>query len=215
MEGFVLKIVFICLVKYFLLIMSEPQLKNNQREKQLFLDFQDGNKANFDFFFDKYYQGLCVYAFRILKSKSEAEDIVEDFFVRILENRTNIRIESSVKSYFIRSVHNRCLDYIAHQKVIASHEVYRLKMMNEEDFQEYPLIDTELKLQIEKAIQNLPDGIRETFILNRFEGLKYQQIADQENISVKTVEYRISKALNILRKELGDYLVLLIFVDKF
>ena len=195
--------------------MSEPQLKNNQREKQLFLDFQDGNKANFDFFFDKYYQGLCVYAFRILKSKSEAEDIVEDFFVRILENRTNIRIESSVKSYFIRSVHNRCLDYIAHQKVIASHEVYRLKMMNEEDFQEYPLIDTELKLQIEKAIQNLPDGIRETFILNRFEGLKYQQIADQENISVKTVEYRISKALNILRKELGDYLVLLIFVDKF
>ena len=195
--------------------MSEPQLKNNQREKQLFLDFQDGNKANFDFFFDKYYQGLCVYAFRILKSKSEAEDIVEDFFVRILENRTNIRIESSVKSYFIRSVHNRCLDYIAHQKVIASHEVYRLKMMNEEDFQEYPLIDTELKQQIEKTIQNLPDGIRETFILNRFEGLKYQQIADQENISVKTVEYRISKALNILRKELGDYLVLLIFVDKF
>jgi len=214
MEGFVLKIVFICLVKYFLLIMSEPQLKNNQREKQLFLDFQDGNKANFDFFFDKYYQGLCVYAFRILKSKSEAEDIVEDFFVRILENRTNIRIESSVKSYFIRSVHNRCLDYIAHQKVIASHEVYRLKMMNEEDFLEYPLIDTELKLQIEKAIQNLPDGIRETFILNRFEGLKYQQIADQENISVKTVEYRISKALNILRKELGDYLVLLIFAGK-
>ena len=184
------------------------------KEKQLFLDFQGGKQTFFDYFFDKYYQGLCVYAYRMLKSKSEAEDIVEDFFVRILENRKNIRIESSVKSYFMRSVHNRCLDYLAHQKVIASHEIYHLKMMNEEDFQEYPLIDTELKLQIEKAIQNLPDGIRETFILNRFEGLKYQQIADHENISVKTVEYRISKALSILRKELGDYLPLLVFMSK-
>jgi RNA polymerase sigma-70 factor (ECF subfamily) len=195
--------------------MSEISMITIQKEKQLFLDFQGGRQAFFDYFFDKYYRGLCVYAYRMLKSKSEAEDIVEDFFVRILENRKNIRIESSVKSYFIRSVHNRCLDYLAHQKVIASHEIYHLKMMNEEDFQEYPLIDTELKLQIEKAIQNLPDGIRETFILNRFEGLKYQQIADQENISVKTVEYRISKALNILRKELGDYLVLLIIACKF
>ena len=191
--------------------MSSSGLNTVFQEKQLFLDFQEGRQVVFDYFFDKYYQGLCVYAYRMLKSKSEAEDIVEDFFVRILENRKNIRIESSVKSYFMRSVHNRCLDYLAHQKVIASHEIYHLKMMNEEDFQEYPLIDTELKLQIEKAIQNLPDGIRETFILNRFEGLKYQQIADQENISVKTVEYRISKALNILRKELGDYLVVLIF----
>lgn len=194
--------------------MSSSDLNIVIKEKQLFLDFQEGKPTFFDYFFDKYYQGLCVYAYRILKSNAEAEDIVEDFFVRMLENRKNIRIESSVKSYFMRSVHNRCLDYLAHQKVIASHETYQLKIMNEEDFLEYPLINTELKIQIEKAIQNLPDGIRETFILNRFEGLKYQQIADQENISVKTVEYRISKALNILRKELGDFLVLLIFAGK-
>jgi RNA polymerase sigma-70 factor, ECF subfamily len=184
------------------------------KEKQFFLDFQGGRQDVFDYFFDKYYQGLCVYAYRMLKSKSEAEDIVEDFFVRILENRKNIRIESSVKSYFMRSVHNRCLDYLAHQKVIASHEIYRLKMMNEEDFQEYPLIDTELKLQIDRAIKDLPNGIRETFMLNRLDGLKYQEIAIQQNISVKTVEYRISKALSILRKELGDYLPLLVFVSK-
>lgn len=195
-------------------LMSSSGSNTVLQEKQLFLDFQGGRQAFFDYFFDKYYQGLCVYAFRIVKSKSEAEDIVGDFFVRILENRKNIRIESSVKSYFIRSVHNRCLDYLAHQKVVASHEFYQLKMMKEEDFHEYPLIDTELKQQIEKAIQNLPDGIRETFILNRFEGLKYQQIADHENISVKTVEYRISKALNLLRKELGDYLPFLIFMSK-
>jgi RNA polymerase sigma-70 factor (ECF subfamily) len=88
-------------------------------------------------------------------------------------------------------------------------------MLSEEDVQEYPLLDSELTKQIDRAIQNLPDGIRETFMLNRFEGLSYQQIAKQENVSVKTIEYRISKALTILRKDLGDYLLFLLFVSRF
>jgi RNA polymerase sigma-70 factor (ECF subfamily) len=95
-----------------------------------------------------------------------------------------------------------------------NHEQFRLKMMSEEDLHEYPLLDSELTHQIELAIQKLPDGIRETFVLNRFEGFTYQQIATQENISVKTVEYRISKALAILRKDLGDYLLFLLVVSK-
>jgi len=195
--------------------MSSSGLNITIKEKQLFLDFQEGNHTIFDYFFDKYYQGLCVYAYRILKSNSEAEDLVQDFFVRILENRATISIETSVKSYFIRSVHNRCLDNLAHQKVKINHALFRLKMMSEDDLQEYPLLDSELTNQIERAIQSLPDVIRETFMLNRFEGLSYQQIANQENISVKTVEYRISKALTILRKDLGDYLLLLLFVSRF
>lgn len=195
--------------------MTSSGLNNTVKEKKLFLEFQGGNLAVFDYFFDKYYQGLCVYAYRMLKSNSEAEDLVQDFFVRILENRKNIFIDSSVKSYFIRSIHNRCLDILAHQKVKINHEQFRLKMMSEEDLQEYPLLDSELTVQIERAIQSLPDVIRETFMLNRFEGLSYQQIANQENISVKTVEYRISKALAILRKDLGDYLLFLLFVSRF
>lgn len=185
-----------------------------KKEKQLFYEFQQGNSVLFDYFFDKYYQGLCVYAFRLLKSEAEAEDLVQDFFVRILENQKHIFIDSSVKSYFLRSVHNRCLDMLDHRKVKINHEQFRLKMMNEEDMHEYPLLDSELTLLIEQAIQHLPDGIRETFMINRFEGLSYQQIAKQENISVKTVEYRISKALNILRKDLGDYLLLLLFMSR-
>jgi len=195
--------------------MSFSSLNNTNNEKQLFLDFQGGNHTIFDYFFDKYYQGLCVYAYRMLKSNTEAEDLVQDFFVRILEHRTIISIETSVKSYFIRSVHNRCLDNLAHQKVKINHEQFRLKMMSEEDLQEYPLLDSELAKQIDNAIQNLPDTIRETFMLNRFENLSYQQIAKQENVSVKTIEYRISKALTILRKDLGDYLLLLLFVSRF
>ncbi len=185
------------------------------KEKQLFVDFQEGNQGAFGYFFEKYYQGLCVYAYRVINLTPEAEDIVQDFFVRLLENRKNVRILTSVKSYFIRSVHNRCLDFMAHQKVISTHENHFLKMMTEDDFQEYPLLDSELAIQIELAIGNLPDGIRETFLLSRYEFLSYQEIALKENISVKTVEYRISKALAILRKSLGDYLTIILFLGKF
>ena len=192
--------------------MSDQNLSIVLREKQFFLDFQEGKIAKFDYFFEKYYAGLCVYAFHMLKSKSNAEDLVQEFFVRLLENRKKIEITSSVKSYFLRSVHNRCLDFIAHQEVVATFESYHLKTVTEEYFQDYTLIDSELKHRIDQAIQNLPDGIRETFIQNRFDGLSYKELAANENISVKTVEYRISKALGILRKELGDYLLLVIFV---
>ncbi|MFY9150371.1 MAG: RNA polymerase sigma-70 factor [Prolixibacteraceae bacterium] len=195
--------------------MSSAAQNTIPEEKKFFLDFQGGSQVCFDYFFEKYYQGLCVYAFKILKSNSEAEDLVQDFFVRLLEKRKTIQITDSVKSYFLRSVHNRCLDYLAHQKVVASHESYRLRMMSEEDFQEYPLLDVELKQKIETAIRNLPDSIRETFMLNRFDGLSYHEIASRENVSVKTVEYRISKALGILRLELGDYLLLAFFISRF
>jgi len=212
---FILKNALICHIITTQTLMKFPESNIALKEKQLFLDFQGGNHTVFDYFFDKYYQGLCVYAYRMLKSNTEAEDLVQDFFVRILESRKNISIETSIKSYFIRSVHNRCLDNLAHQKVKINHEQFRLKMMSEENLQEYPLLDSELTQQIEQAIQNLPEVIRETFRLNRFDGLSYHQIADQENVSVKTIEYRISKALNILRKDLVDYLLLLLFISRF
>jgi len=185
-----------------------------KKEKQLFREFQQENTTVFDYFFDKYYQGLCVYAYRLLKSQTEAEDLVQDFFVRILENRGNIFVNSSVKSYFLRSVHNRCLDILDHRRVVVLHERRRLKMLSEDELNQYPLLDTELMRHLDEAIRNLPDTIRETFVLSRFDGLSYQQIAAKNNVSVKTIEYRISKALAILRKELGDYLLLLFVFGK-
>ena len=190
---------------------SKPDI--DLKENLLFADFQRGHLALFDYFFDKYYQGLCVYASRLLKSTTDAEDLVEEFFVRILENRKNIHIECSIKSYFLRSVHNRCLDYLAHQKVRTFHDQYRLKRMQFEDCEDYPLLDSELEQKLNDAIQQLPDGIRQTFLMNRFEGLKYQQIAEIEQVSVKTIEYRISKALSILRLKLADYLQLFVMIS--
>lgn len=180
------------------------------KELDLFEKLKEGQKKAFDYFFERYYQGLCVYSIKIIGSESAAKDIVQDFFVRLWEKRKDIEIGTQVKSYFIRSVHNRCMDYISHQNVKASHIDYQLHSASDDDLMVYPLLDYELKQIIDSAIESLPVKIRETFILNRFEALSYQQIADQENISVKTVEYRIGKALTHLRKSLSDYQYLLI-----
>ncbi len=131
-------------------------------------------------------------------SKSSSEDIVQDFFIKLWEDRKNLNVESSVKSYFLCSIHNRCLDFLAHQNIKEVHRTYRLNHLSQEDIHEYPLLDFELEQRLQKAIEALPDGIRETFTMNRFEGLSYQKIADKENVSVKAIEYRISKALSLL-----------------
>lgn len=181
----------------------------------LFNDFRSGNNRNFDYFFDKYYQGLCVYANRMVDSRSASEDIVQDFFIKLWENRPRLEIKTDIKSYFLRSIHNRCLDYLARQRVRQDHKTNQLKSISEEELWEYPLLDFELEQRLQKAINELPDGIRETFIMNRFEGLSYQEIAEKENVSVKAIEYRISKALSILRLDLQEYLVLVILFSKF
>ncbi|MGQ8337460.1 RNA polymerase sigma-70 factor [Sunxiuqinia sp. A32] len=179
-------------------------------ELDLFQKMKEGQSSAFDYFFERYYQGLCVYALKIVNSENISKDIVQDFFVTLWVNRKTLHVISNVKAYFVRSIHNRCLDHLAHIDIKAAHVKYQLAYSKPEEFNDYPLLDRELREQIEKEINKLPQGIRETFIKNRFDGLSYKQIADEENISVKTVEYRISKALTILRKALNDYLYLLL-----
>jgi RNA polymerase sigma-70 factor (ECF subfamily) len=181
------------------------------KELNLFKQFKAGQTEVFDYFFERYYQGLCVYAVKLVGSESASKDIVQDFFLRFWENRKNIEIHNSIKSYFIQSVHNRCLDYLSFHNVRSVYLQNQLSLLSNDDLLDYPLLDFELKHQIDKEISRLPEDIRTTFLLSRFEGLSYQQIADQESISVKTVEYRISKALTYLRKALSDYLYQTIF----
>ncbi|WP_163718672.1 RNA polymerase sigma-70 factor [Mangrovibacterium lignilyticum] len=178
----------------------------NEDDNTRWKDFQKGNDRLFDYFFDKYYQGLCVYAYKILNSHDKAEDVVQEFFVKIWDKRESLMISSSVKSYFIRSVHNICLDHIARQDSRDSYKSYQLTHTSIQDLVDYPLLDFELEQLLNKTIDSLPDKIKETFILSRIDGLTYPQIAEQQGISVKTVEYRIGKALLILRTELSDYL---------
>ena len=186
------------------------QLLRN-RELQIVTEMKSGSKESFNYFFDYYYSGLCVYANRYLEDLMLAEEVVQDVFVRFWDRRQEIKISNSVRSYLFQTVHNQCLNILKHKKVernyYQQHAAY-FENLCEEQWDLFNEI--ELRNILNETILKLPERCREVFILSRFNNLKNKEIADQLGISGKTVENQITKALKILRKELKDFLPLFI-----
>ncbi len=178
---------------------------DQSEEKQLFDRIKNGDEKAFETFFHKYYGHLCLYATKIINNNSAAEEIVQDFFVKIWEKRGQTNIETSIKNYLFRSVRNLCFNYIQHNKTKIK---YTQKVISElennfSDDDNYPEI--ELTQKIEESINSLPEKRKEIFKLSRQEGLKYKEIAEKLNISIKTVETQMSLAIKTLRDKLKNY----------
>ncbi|MBN8576411.1 MAG: RNA polymerase sigma-70 factor [Cytophagales bacterium] len=184
-------------------------------EKQVLEKFRQGNQSSFEMIFRAYYQPLCRYAFTFLKDKEEAEEVVQAAFISVWEKRTLIQIETSLKAYLYRMVRNSCINVLKHEKVKQQHVAHQLYVGDTTtDAVMHTLQAAELEVKITEAMQTLPDQCRLVFQLSRFEELKYQEIADQLKISIKTVENHMGKALKLMREQLKDYLPLfLIFMN--
>lgn len=146
-----------------------------------------------------------------------AEEIVQELFVRFWEQRETKEITTSIRAYFFTSVRNACFNQLKHLKI---KEKYKKEQERELTFNsshdQDDLEVNELDQKIHDAINALPEGRRKIFILSRFDGLKYQEIADKLNISIKTVENQMGESLKFLRIRLKDFLVtLLIFLKLF
>jgi len=173
-----------------------------------------GDEKAFEYVFRTYYNHLYRYSKQILKDDNSAEEAVELTFINLWENHENLNIETSIKSYLFKSVFNHCLNFIKHLQVKERYILY-LKHHIDADSSgnvvnhEYPLsivIENELELILEKAINNLPHQCREVFILSRYDNLKNDEIAVKLSISVNTVRTHISRALSKLREDLKEYL---------
>jgi len=172
-----------------------------------------GDKKTFEIVFKEYYQALCRYATPILKDNDEAEEVVQNVFYTIWQRREKIEINTSLKAYLYRAVHNDCLNKLKHFKVRAEYAgtiQHDYTMPTNEP--SHGLITKELSGQIQKAIDDLPAQCAEVFRLSRFEHMKYQEIAECLGISIKTVENHMGKALRILREKLKDYLPLVMWL---
>lgn len=178
---------------------------NQPEEKDLFEKIKKSDEKAFEFLFHKYYGILCSFAIKIINDDVAAEEIVQDFFVKLWEKREQVFIETSVKNYFFRSVKNLCLNLIQHNKTKIKHAQILLSEIenNLSDENNYPEVD--LFLKIEESINSLPEKRQEIFRLSREEGLKYHEIANKLNISIKTVETQISLAIKTLRDKLKNY----------
>ena len=136
-------------------------------------------------------------------------------FITVWDKRKAIEIQTSIKSYLYRMVRNSCLNVIKHEKVKKQHAAY--EMAGGEPSHEsvsQSIISSELEQKIYEALKALPEQCRLVFQLSRFEELKYSEIANQMNISVKTVENQMGKALKIMRAQLKDYLPLFLIFMK-
>jgi RNA polymerase sigma-70 factor, ECF subfamily len=171
----------------------------------------ENKEAFFEALFHTYYTVLCRFSFRIVKDKDIAEDVVQTCFVNLWKKREETVLQSSFKSYLFRSVYNRSINEYARAKKYKNEDVSVLNeapASNNED----PLLvlqaeDTQKK--IDQAIAAMPDGCRTVFLMSREEQLSYKEIAELLEISVKTVENQLGKALRILREHLFIFLVML------
>jgi len=174
-----------------------------------------GDETAFEMIFKSYYQPLCHYAYTFLLDRDEAEEIVQAIFLNVWEKKAGLAIETSLKAYLYRAIRNGCLNAIKHQKVKKKHaeEYIAVSNASHEPVSE-SVISSELDQKIGDALMALPEQCRLIFKMSRFEELKYAEIAGQLNISIKTVENQIGKALKIMRGHLKEFLPLLIVFMK-
>jgi len=183
-------------------------------EADLIRGIKDGDEGAFEALFAKYFVKLSLYAGHFVRQQNTAREIVEDFFCDIWINSKHIYIESNLNGYLYRSIHNRCLKYLRHQKVrqkyIDSKQyIYTDKELLEpvsDDVPEAVLIVKELEDKVAEAIESLPAECKKIFSMNRFENLSYIEIAGELGISVNTVKTQMTRALRKLREKLKEYL---------
>ena len=154
--------------------------------------------------FRQYYANLVRFTERFIPDKSTCEDIVQEAFIRVWINRKKLEPDTSIRSYLISLVQNLALNELRHRKV---------KMLYE-DMTHEPILSlspdehmffSELSDAYETALAKLDPEVRETLMLSRQEKLKYSEIAQRLNISVRTVESRISKVIKYLQQNLQIY----------
>jgi len=166
---------------------------------------RQGDLKQFEELFRSSYGSLVKYARTLIKDHDTAEEIVQDLFFKLWQNKEKLKIESSLNGYLFRSVHNRCLHYIEHQKVVERHaqEMSYEQTITAESPSDI-LHYKELQAKIARTIEGLPERCGQIFCMNRYEGLKYAEIAEKLSVSVKTVEANMGKALKEFRKALAE-----------
>ena len=162
--------------------------------------------------FFHFFSPLCVFAHRYVDCWETCEDIVQDTFFKIWKNRKNIEINTSSRNFLITSVKNSCIDFLRKQETVQNWQQKEIENNALQYTSEDIYSTIELEQMLSAALAKLPDNIRIVFEKNRFEGMTYTEIAAEHNISVKTVEAYMTKALKHLRIELKDYLPLVLLL---
>jgi len=172
-------------------------------DRNLIIGLRKGKNKAFKLLFSKYYDWLCNYIYKLSNDYQLSEDLVQDVFVKLWENKNSIIIKSSLKNYLFKTCHNQFLQHLRKEKVKSDfldslrwdilYDVY-----NDDDSE--AVYESKVN-KLYKLINQLPPRCREVFVKAKLEKKKYKEIAEDMNISTKTVENQMSKALHFLREQ--------------
>lgn len=181
----------------------EAAILTQHEDLRLLASLKEGTAQAMEMLFKKYFSRLCAFVMPYVKDENLAKDVVQEVFFRIWKNRAELNISSSFKSYLFMSAKNQALNQLR----TAGRTDY-FEEEHEEQFEwNEPAADArmeekETRARIQAAIEKLPPKCRQVFSLSRFEGKSYKEIAALLDISPKTVENQVSKALYLLRGSL-------------
>ena len=184
---------------------------------------QDGNEKVFEQIVREYWPRMFKFALIYTQNNETSQELVQDTFLVLWNNRAILKDNTNLITYLMVVLRNKCLNLLEQTRIrqlyieeIDDETIYQranLYVLQDEASQ---IVESEdLHKAIERALSKLPEKTREIFMLSRYDGLKNQQIAETKNISQKTVEYHISKALQILKEELPQEYWIWIFLIRF
>lgn len=183
-------------------------------EQAIIDQLKQGNEKAFKDLYKNHYVLLCHIAQEYVNDKFLAETLVGDVIFHLWEARESLNIQISLRSYLVKSVRNRCIDYLSSQRerrevtfsALGEEELARNHYIPSGDYPLGTLLEQELEDEIHKAIKRLPEECRTVFLKSRFEKKKQEEIASELNISVNTVKYHMKNALRLLNEQLSKYL---------
>lgn len=179
-------------------------------ERQILELVKNDNYIAFSTIFESYYRNLVVYASIFVSSIEICEDIVQSVFLRLWENRHDLSIETSIKSYLYCSVKNKCLNELKHHKIRSNYEIY-VTAFNDENYDVDKIVMyKDCKSNLNKALEQLPEKYRQVFIMSRYYGLKYKDISSQLGVSKRTVEDRMKHSIVLLKDLMKDFLLFIV-----
>lgn len=163
--------------------------------------------SEYENLFKSNHKNLCNIAYRLTRNKDSSEDIVQNVFLKLWNSRNEITIETSLGGYLYKSTTNACLNFLeSNRRHLSYREEIKSTTTAFEENTSKNISLKELESLIERVLLRLPPKCRTIFILNRYDGMRYKQIAEHLNISVNTVENQMVKAISIMREGLKPYL---------
>ncbi|HEY4784441.1 MAG TPA: RNA polymerase sigma-70 factor [Bacteroidales bacterium] len=178
----------------------------DSKEEIIWRRIRQKDVGTFEGYYKENYKSFFLMACKYLKDANQAEEIVNDVFLKIWEDGENIRIETSLKSYIYKAIINRCINALQKNKRELAYQT-DLTSVPDESYELRQIEENELAVKLYAAIDQLPDQCRKVFEMSRFEEMKQQEIADKLGISIKTVKNHITIALKQLSKAVLNYLL--------